>query len=45
MSLCMFGVDFSVVTIPVPWGHIAGKAWGKPSGLPVLAVHGKALES
>ena len=27
----------------MPWGHIAGKAWGKPSRKPVLAVHGKGL--
>uniref|UniRef100_T1IPN3 AB hydrolase-1 domain-containing protein n=1 Tax=Strigamia maritima TaxID=126957 RepID=T1IPN3_STRMM len=26
--------------IPVPWGHIAGKRWGKLNGKPVLAVHG-----
>ena len=26
--------------IPVPYGHIAGKAWGDPSGKPVLALHG-----
>ncbi|XP_069695574.1 serine hydrolase-like protein isoform X1 [Periplaneta americana] len=26
--------------IPVPWGHIAGKAWGDPCGQPVLCVHG-----
>ena len=31
----------SSLTIPVPWGHIAGKAWGQPSGQPVLAVHGE----
>ncbi|BES94382.1 Hypothetical protein NTJ_07191 [Nesidiocoris tenuis] len=31
-------VDFE---IPVGWGHIAGKAWGKPNtGFPVLCVHG-----
>lgn len=28
------------VTIPVPWGHVAGKAWGDPTGKPVLALHG-----
>ena len=26
--------------IPVPYGHIAGKAWGDPSGKPLLALHG-----
>lgn len=26
--------------IPVPWGHIAVKAWGHPEDTPVLAVHG-----
>ncbi|CAH1272988.1 SERHL2 [Branchiostoma lanceolatum] len=25
---------------PVPWGHIAGKAWGDPLGRPVLGLHG-----
>jgi hypothetical protein len=29
------------VTFPVPWGHIAAKAWGNPMGKPVLALHGK----
>lgn len=28
------------VTIPVPWGHIAGKRWGNAQGKPILAVHG-----
>ena len=28
-------------TFPVPWGHIAAKAWGNPMGKPVLALHGK----
>ncbi|XP_014273477.1 probable serine hydrolase isoform X2 [Halyomorpha halys] len=28
------------IKIPVPWGHIAGKWWGKKSIQPVLAVHG-----
>jgi len=26
--------------IPVPYGHIAGKAWGDPSGKPILGLHG-----
>ncbi|XP_078609940.1 serine hydrolase-like protein [Branchiostoma floridae x Branchiostoma japonicum] len=25
---------------PVPWGHIAAKAWGDPLGRPVLGLHG-----
>lgn len=28
------------VKIPVPWGHIAGKWWGKKNIQPVIAVHG-----
>ena len=32
-----------IVTIKVPWGHIAGKAWGHSNGRPVLALHGKML--
>jgi len=28
------------VRIPVPYGHIAGKAWGDPSGKPILGLHG-----
>jgi len=28
------------ITIPVPWGVIAAKEWGPPSGDPWLAVHG-----
>ena len=31
------------VTIKVPWGYIAGKAWGYSKGHPVLALHGKLL--
>jgi len=26
--------------IPVPYGHLAAKAWGAPSGRPVLGLHG-----
>ncbi|OXU22392.1 hypothetical protein TSAR_005084 [Trichomalopsis sarcophagae] len=26
--------------LPVPWGHIAAKAWGSPTDYPVLCVHG-----
>ena len=29
-----------VVSIDVPWGRISGKAWGSPSGRPVLSLHG-----
>jgi len=28
------------ISIPVPWGIIAGKEWGPPDGKPWLAVHG-----
>ena len=28
------------VSIPVPWGKIAGKQWGNEKGQPILAVHG-----
>jgi len=28
------------IRIPVPYGHIAGKAWGKPGGKPILGLHG-----
>jgi len=28
------------VTIPAPWGRIAGRAWGDPGGRPVLGLHG-----
>ncbi|XP_068796486.1 serine hydrolase-like protein 2 [Struthio camelus] len=30
----------SEVTFPVPWGHLAAKAWGPPQGRPVLCLHG-----
>lgn len=26
--------------IPVPYGHIAAKAWGDPAGKPILGLHG-----
>ncbi|XP_058802005.1 serine hydrolase-like protein [Phymastichus coffea] len=26
--------------LPVPWGHIAAKAWGNPTNFPVLCIHG-----
>jgi len=29
------------VSFPVPWGHIAGREWGDPTGTPVLALHGE----
>ena len=28
------------IRIPVPYGHIAGKAWGDPNGKPILGLHG-----
>jgi len=28
------------IRIPVPYGHIAGKAWGDPNGQPILGLHG-----
>lgn len=28
------------IRIPVPYGYIAGKAWGDPKGRPILALHG-----
>ncbi|XP_049823923.1 probable serine hydrolase [Aethina tumida] len=28
------------ITMPVPWGHIAGKWWGPIDKRPVLAIHG-----
>lgn len=28
------------IRIPVPYGHIAGKAWGDPKGKPILGLHG-----
>lgn len=31
------------MTIPVPWGTIAAKAWGNPINAPVLALHGMFL--
>uniref|UniRef100_A0A8B9BJZ0 Serine hydrolase like 2 n=1 Tax=Anser brachyrhynchus TaxID=132585 RepID=A0A8B9BJZ0_9AVES len=31
---------FSEVKFPVPWGHLAAKAWGPPEGHPVLCLHG-----
>lgn len=31
---------YFTVSLPVPWGQIAGKAWGNPDGKPVLALHG-----
>lgn len=28
------------ITIPVPWGHIAGKWWGPKNVRPILLLHG-----
>ncbi|XP_073183373.1 serine hydrolase-like protein 2 isoform X3 [Lepidochelys kempii] len=30
----------SEMKFPVPWGHIAAKAWGSPQGHPMLCLHG-----
>ncbi|XP_043358384.1 serine hydrolase-like protein 2 isoform X10 [Dermochelys coriacea] len=30
----------SELKFPVPWGHIAAKAWGSPQGRPMLCLHG-----
>lgn len=31
---------FKEVTIPVPWGKIAGKWWGSTDHKPLLCIHG-----
>ncbi|NXP87548.1 SEHL2 protein, partial [Passerina amoena] len=31
---------FSELKFPVPWGHVAAKAWGPSQGHPVLCLHG-----
>ncbi|NXS53493.1 SEHL2 protein, partial [Brachypteracias leptosomus] len=31
---------FSELKFPVPWGHVAAKAWGPSAGHPVLCLHG-----
>ncbi|NXS68249.1 SERHL protein, partial [Pandion haliaetus] len=31
---------FSELKFPVPWGHVAAKAWGPSEGYPVLCLHG-----
>ncbi|XP_050770981.1 serine hydrolase-like protein 2 isoform X3 [Gymnogyps californianus] len=31
---------FSELKFPVPWGHVAAKAWGPLEGHPVLCLHG-----
>ncbi|XP_053799813.1 serine hydrolase-like protein 2 isoform X2 [Vidua chalybeata] len=31
---------FSELKFPVPWGHVAAKAWGPSEGHPVLCLHG-----
>lgn len=33
-------MDFKEFEIPVPWGHVAVKAWGDESNLPVVVLHG-----
>ncbi|CAG9763232.1 unnamed protein product [Ceutorhynchus assimilis] len=32
--------DFEEISIPVPWGHIAGKWWGSQDVQPIIAIHG-----
>ncbi|XP_059470738.1 probable serine hydrolase [Neocloeon triangulifer] len=32
--------DYEEITVPAPWGHIAGKWWGPRDVQPVLAMHG-----
>eukprot|EP00090_Calanus_glacialis_P046277 TRINITY_DN9005_c0_g1_i1.p1 TRINITY_DN9005_c0_g1~~TRINITY_DN9005_c0_g1_i1.p1 ORF type:complete len:350 (-),score=102.57 TRINITY_DN9005_c0_g1_i1:108-1157(-) len=36
---CISGTS-EEIRIPVPYGHIAGKAWGDPNGRPILGLHG-----
>jgi len=36
---CISGVS-EEIRIPVPYGHIAGKAWGDQNGKPILGLHG-----
>ncbi|CAB3375737.1 Hypothetical predicted protein [Cloeon dipterum] len=31
---------YESITVPVPWGHIAGKWWGPRDVQPVIAMHG-----
>ncbi|KAK5644211.1 hypothetical protein RI129_008056 [Pyrocoelia pectoralis] len=33
-------MDLKEFEIPVPWGHVAVKAWGQESNQPVLTIHG-----
>ncbi len=32
-----------LVKIQVPWGEIRGSRWGDPTGIRVLAVHGRDI--
>ena len=42
MCLCIISVLGFVVTISVPWGHIAGKSWGdEKNNKKVLCLHGE----
>ncbi|XP_066997667.2 probable serine hydrolase isoform X2 [Anabrus simplex] len=34
------GEEFQEINIPVPWGHIAGKWWGRTDVKPLLGLHG-----
>ena len=41
MCICMsVMLGMVTVSIDVPWGQISGKAWGSPSGQPILSLHG-----
>ncbi|KAF4526753.1 hypothetical protein B566_EDAN015100 [Ephemera danica] len=33
-------LEAAEIQIPMPWGHVAAKAWGHPDGLPIIGVHG-----
>ncbi|KAF2895366.1 hypothetical protein ILUMI_10820 [Ignelater luminosus] len=35
-------MDIEELKIPVPWGHVAAKAWGNEKNIPVLMIHGMA---
>ncbi|XP_018343424.1 PREDICTED: serine hydrolase-like protein isoform X3 [Trachymyrmex septentrionalis] len=33
--------QFTDIKLSVPWGHVAARTYGSPTGKPVLAVHGR----
>ncbi|XP_046390016.1 probable serine hydrolase [Ischnura elegans] len=39
-SVRKFSKDVKEVKIPVPWGHISGKWWGRTDIQPLLGLHG-----